>query len=397
MANQQHLDILRQGVDAWNRWREEHPEIQPDLSDVNLTQLSNANLSHANLSHANLCRTMLAFTDLSGANLSGADVLETILLRANFNGTNLDRTCFSFSNLREASFINAILINRIIINGANLSKADLSKCNLSGANFSECNLSEAHLVETKLIGTNLVETNLSKADLTGAKLNDSNLSWSNLSEANLSEADLTGCSIYAISAWNVELQNTIQTGLVITRSNESAITVDNLEVAQFIYLLLNNQKIRNVIDTITSKVVLILGRFTPERKGVLDALKDELRKHNYTPVLFDFEKPPSRDLTETVSILAHLARFIIVDLTDPSSAPHEVATIIPECIVPVQPLLLQDETQPRHEYAMFHDLRARYHWVLPTYHYLDTASLLASLEERVIAPAEQKAEELAMR
>jgi hypothetical protein len=57
------------------------------------------------------------------------------------------------------------------------------------------------------------------------------------------------------------------------------------------YLLLHNQKIRDVIDTITSKVVLILGRFTPERKEVLDASRDELRKRDYLPVLFDFDKP----------------------------------------------------------------------------------------------------------
>ena len=188
-----------------------------------------------------------------------------------------------------------------------------------------------------------------------------------------------------------------RTDLVITKKRELTITVDNLEIAQFIYLLLNNEKIRNIIDTITSKVVLILGRFTPERKIVLDAMRDELRKRNYSPVLFDFEKPASRDLTETVSILAHLARFIIVDLTDPSSAPHEVATIIPQCIVPVQPLLFQDEADPRHEYAMFHDLRTRYHWVLPTYQYKDIASLIVSLKENVIVPAEQKAQELAKR
>jgi hypothetical protein len=165
-------------------------------------------------------------------------------------------------------------------------------------------------------------------------------------------------------------------------------------------LLLSNQKIRNVIDTITSKVVLILGRFTPERKVILDALRDELRKHNYTPVLFDFEKPDNRDLTETVSILAHLARFIIVDLTDPSSAPHEVATVIPHTVVPVQPLLSQEPLMvdgkevERREYAMFEDLRRRYHWVLPTFRYQDTAELLAELLAQIIAPAEQKAGEL---
>jgi len=62
----------------------------------------------------------------------------------------------------------------------------------------------------------------------------------------------------------LKAEGEIQKGLVITDVNEPPIQADNLEVAQFIYLLLNNHKIRIVIDTITSKVVLILGRFTPE-------------------------------------------------------------------------------------------------------------------------------------
>ncbi len=109
----------------------------------------------------------------------------------------------------------------------------------------------------------------------------------------------------------------IQKNLIITPWNESPIQVDNLEVAQFIYLLLNNEKIRSVIDSITSKVVVILGRFTPERKAILDAIRDELRKRDYLPALFDFEKPASKDLTGTISTLANMARFIIADLTDP--------------------------------------------------------------------------------
>jgi len=157
----------------------------------------------------------------------------------------------------------------------------------------------------------------------------------------------------------------------------------------------------NFINEATSQVVFILGRFTPERKAVLDALRDELRKHNYAPVLFDFEKPANRDLTETVGILASLARFVIVDLTDPSSAPHEVATIISHTAVPVQPLLSQEplmvdgKVVERREYAMFEDLRRHYHWVLPTFRYQDTTELLASLQAHIIAPAEQKARELA--
>jgi hypothetical protein len=266
------------------------------------------------------------------------------------------------------------------LSGANLYGTDLHDADLSGVNLRGANLISAYLYEANLVGTDLSEASLSQANLTGATLTQS--------------------SIYGISVWGVKLEETKQENLVITPPHEPTITVDNLEVAQFIYLLLNNKKIRDVIDTITSKVVLISGRFTSERKEVLDAIRGELRKRNYTPVLFDFEKPANRDLTETISILAHLARFIIVDLTDPSSAPHEVATIIPHSIVPVKPLLtlqpfiIEGKAVERREYAMFEDLRRRHHWVLPTFRYQNTTDLLVSLQEQIIEPAEQKAKEL---
>ena len=156
--------------------------------------------------------------------------------------------------------------------------------------------------------------------------------------------------MYGLSAWDVQLRGAIQKDLVITPADTPTITVDNLEVAQFIYLLLNNQKIRHVIDTITSKVVLILGRFTPDRKPILDAIRDELRKRDYLPVLFDFEKPSNRDITETVSTLAHMARFVIADITDARSIPQELMAIVPSLpSVPVQPLLLASQQ----EYGMF--------------------------------------------
>ncbi len=156
-------------------------------------------------------------------------------------------------------------------------------------------------------------------------------------------------------------------------------------------MLLNNKKIRDVIDTITSKVVLILGRFTSERKAILDAVRDELRERNYSPALFDFEKPANRDITETVSTLAHLSRFVIADLTDAKSIPQELDRIVPNLpSVPVQPLILNSQK----EYGMFEHF-TRFPWVLPVYRYTDELSLLQSLKEKVIAPAEQKARELA--
>jgi hypothetical protein len=136
--------------------------------------------------------------------------------------------------------------------------------------------------------------------------------------------------------------------------------------------------------------VLILGRFTAKRKAVLDALRDELRKRDYLPILFDFDKPASKDLTGTVTTLANMVRFIVADGTDPKSIPHELATIVPTTIVPVKPILLTSER----EYAMFGDLQRRHHWVLPTHRYERQEQLIADLDMCVIRPAEEKADEL---
>jgi hypothetical protein len=148
-------------------------------------------------------------------------------------------------------------------------------------------------------------------------------------------------------------------------------------------LLLNNRKIRDVLDTVTSKVVLILGRFAEPRKAVLDAIRHELRQRDYLPVLFDFDQPASRDITETVSTIAHMSRFVIADITDARSIPQELMAIVPNLpSVPVQPLLLSSQE----EYGMFGFFR-RFPWVLEPFLYVDQSALLASLEEKVIAPA----------
>jgi hypothetical protein len=248
---------------------------------------------------------------------------------------------------------------------------------LSGANLRWAHLKWAHL---------------DGANLSGANLEGANLQTSTVVETDLTDADLTGCRIYGISTWDRKLDRAKQQNLMITPENEPVITVDNIEVAQFVYLLLRNQKIRDVIDTITSKVVLILGRFTDERKAVLDALREELRKRDYLPILFDFAIPATRDITETVSLLARMSRFIIADLTDPSSIPKELEAIVPSLAVPVQPLL-EGSSRP---YAMFKDYW-KYEWVLPVYRYDGLEPLLATLVEKVIAPAEGKIKALAER
>jgi hypothetical protein len=177
----------------------------------------------------------------------------------------------------------------------------------------------------------------------------------------------------------------MQQDLVITRLTEPEITVDTIEVAQFIYLMLNNQRVRNVIDTITSKVVLILGRFTDERKAVLVALREELRKRNYLPILFDFGKSRSLSRDETITLLARMARFIVADISDAKSVLQELRAIVPDIpSVPVQPIILAMQKEP----GMF-DFYQNFRSFLPVHPYASQEQLLADLGEKVIRPAEK--------
>jgi len=394
LANPEHLAKLKEGVEAWNQWRKQNPEVRPDLRKANL---GGGFLEHVDLRRADLREANLREARLSGAELQGADFREAILIGADLTTAHLDRASLSPAYLSKARLVGAKL-TEADLRGADLTEAILIRANLRQAKLTRAGLNRALLLNAHLIGADLCEADLSGADLgeanlVGANLRGADLSRTGLVETNLETANLTGCSVYGISAWNVRLERAIQSNLVITPEYESPIQVDNLEVAQFIYLLLNNERIRSVIDTITSKVVLILGRFTPDRKVVLDAIRDELRKRDYLPVLFDFEKPASKDLTGTISTLANMARFIIADLTHPSSVPHELATVVPGTVVPLQTIILEGQR----EYAMFPDLMRRHHWVLEPHQYKSKELLIAQLSERVIAPAEAKAKELAQK
>src|SRR5258708_16700294 len=87
VANQDHLDQLRAGVDAWNHWRRDHPQITPDLSGAELTS---ANLQGANLTSANLRDASLLRANLTEASLDGATLRDANLAQANLAGTSFE-------------------------------------------------------------------------------------------------------------------------------------------------------------------------------------------------------------------------------------------------------------------------------------------------------------------
>jgi uncharacterized protein YjbI with pentapeptide repeats len=382
MANASHVAALREGVSAWNRRNKS--ALQP-------IDLVGADLSNAALLKADLSGVDLSEANLKDAVLNGADLTDADLHNANLAGAIIRNASFRWADLTSVNLERATLID------TDLSHATLDDTNLRYANLSAADLREAGLVEADCRGANLSGSNISGADLRGvdfsranlseAILRNSNLEGAILTATNLTGATLIECRVYGLSIWDANTSYSTQANLIITPSDQSEITVDNLDVAQFIYLLLANENIRHVINTITSKLVLILGRFTPDRKSVLDALRQELRRRDYLPVLFDFNKPETRNITETVSTLAHMARFVIADITNAKSIPQELQRIVPNLpSVPVQPVLLSSDR----EYSMFPDFRY-YPWVLDTVLYDSDAQLLEFLQSKIIEPAESMA------
>jgi uncharacterized protein YjbI with pentapeptide repeats len=341
MVNQSHLKKLEEGVEAWNAWRKENQEVKPDLRDA---ILKNHDLRKANLSNC----------DLRGARLSNADLGHAYLAGADLRGAELYNTHLYDANLSNAKVCNA-----------NLYRADLSHANLMGANLRNADLRLASLV---------VETNVQGATF-------------------------TDCKVHGTSVWDLKGVPAEQNNLLITRDyrpcSEPAITVDNLEVAQFFSLLVEYEKrFPGVIDAIQTKVVLILGRFTDERKAVLDKIRDELRTINYIPILFDFERPQSKTYKETVITIANMAYFVIADFTCAKRVLDEVPSIVTASCVPIMPIQKVPPDGKCHEDITVSDLRVKYRTILPTYWYTSLEQLCTSLKKCVIDPANKKASEI---
>ena len=123
MANYNHVKVLKQGVTVWNKWRQNHPEVKPDLSRTNLRSagcLDMSDLSSANLREVDLCGTYLFGIILTGADLTGANLREADLSRVNLEGANL-----TGADLRSADLEGANL-KHVQLAGANLEKANLA-------------------------------------------------------------------------------------------------------------------------------------------------------------------------------------------------------------------------------------------------------------------------------
>ncbi len=203
MAVQQHLDILKQGVNAWNRWRLENPNVSPDLSKASLrglrlegAHLEGVHLMEASLQEANLRGSYLGRANLHGAHLERADLYEAHLEEAILYMAYLEKAVLKGACLREAD-LNGAHLNDADLNGAHLERAKLKWAHLQGVNLYEAHLEEANLYEAHLERADLRKANLKKAVLDSAQLERSHMSEVHLEGADLRAAHLKGADLRA--------------------------------------------------------------------------------------------------------------------------------------------------------------------------------------------------------
>jgi len=406
MANAGHLDIVRDRPGFWNDWRRRNSKVMPDFAGADLAEfnlaganlskadfsgakLAGANLSGANLSRAkffradlsqadlsraNLFKANLSQADLAGINLNGADLTGAFLIRANLSGATLHQACLKGANLGQAS----------------LFRASLKSAVLCQASFFKADLSEADLSESNLEGANLQEAVLERTNLRSANAANANLCFATLLRANLDHAVLDNCAVYGTSLWDVSLAESRQRDLDIMPAQEPVLSVDSLQTAQLVGMLLHHERARYDVFSITLNTVLVIGRFPPDRKPILEAVKEALRRGDYSPLVLDFHLPGSGDKNEIVKTLGRMSRFVVADLTDDRRIAQTLDAVVhflPS--IPIQPV-----AEEGREAGVVDSHYFKYRWVLPFWRFKDRADLAGRFGPEVIAPAERKAAEI---
>ncbi len=328
MANEAQLAILKQGVDVWNKWREENRRAKINL---NYAGLRGANLRGYNLREVNLDRADLNKADLSEANIMGAHLSDANLRKTNFARANLSHAYLIGAHLREADLRDA-QIKAADLRTANLREAILREVNLTGADLSQANLTSANLREANLRDTNLIRTNFLEANLIGTIFSDAvmfgtifansylnhaiglesvhHLGPSNIStnafgysEGKIPEVFLRGCGL---SDWEVEIVKLYNPNLSNEERNKILYRANDLTVDQVLqisplfvsYSHADREFVDRLGDDLTEKGVRFWRDIHDMKSGRIEKQIDRAIRQNPTVLLVLSKNSLSSDWVE---------------------------------------------------------------------------------------------------
>jgi len=322
-----------------------------------------------NCEHRRILLEALTDKNINVWNNYKKNALDENNIRPNLKGLYLKNAKLSKAHLGEADFTDSKLIN------CDFSQTKLNKANFSNASLTRVNFSQAELRVSDFSHAKLDTINFSGADL----------KYSIMIKSTFKNVIFNKTKVYGTSIWDINgLENKEDAFIASPDNNKIPIlTVDNIEAAHLIHLLTKTDKIGKILDSVRNKLVLILGRFTPEQKEILETIKTNLSKE-FVPLIFDFKNADKNDITETIRTLACLSKFIFADLSNPRSVPHELYSLVPDLKIPFVPLIKKGQKP----YSMFVDIQSKYDWILPVAVYKDKSDLENHLE-KVISEAKK--------
>ncbi|NJN74130.1 MAG: pentapeptide repeat-containing protein, partial [Limnothrix sp. RL_2_0] len=203
MANQEQVNLLKRSVEEWNQWREKEPDIDINLHQANLSDLSleGINFKDADLSFANLRNTNLKCADLRAAKCVNTNFERAKLQNSNLGDSSLgsgkhawfSNTSFQYANLSQTKIQGAVFSETSFAN-ANLEKTAFDECWFKNISFCKANLEKADLSTSSglLQLVDFSESNLRQADFSGRNYDGRGDFKANLSHCNFRKADLTG-------------------------------------------------------------------------------------------------------------------------------------------------------------------------------------------------------------
>jgi len=197
---------IRRGSESWNDFRKTVNGAKPILRNINFaTQFPNQ------------------------SNVYNLPELE------NFNFSNCD---FHSSSFRNGSYINCVF-DFSSINFSDLVDAYFYNCTFKNSSLRVSKIGSAHFINCNFENSDLSYCSAEKTDFTGSVFKNTRLEYIRFVKCNFSDTKINYCFFYGTSTWDIIADDSIQQDIVITSNDDNLITVDNIELAQFIYLLPN--------------------------------------------------------------------------------------------------------------------------------------------------------------
>lgn len=194
------------------------------------------------------------------------------------------------------------------------------------------------------------------------------------------------CTIEGLGVWKASGTPRREEQLRADASDFGMLALNDLKIGPALFEVVRNDALPRLFELLSSKLVLILGRFAPAAsKERLERLRAEIGRRGYIAVVVDWELQGRFNATTIVSAISMCSRFIVADVTDARTVIAEVREALAQRPVAIQPLLLFGSPEP----AFLRWARTdKYQQLLPTITYRDINDLIAKLDDEIIPACE---------